>query len=127
MSNNPGVKELVKATRGLRDELTAYRWTLERWLKRGRRAFIAVIIMLVFVLVAAGGSVYAAWHTDRLVQQVERNQRIRAEQVEEHRARNEMLHACLVELVLDIINTPREQRGTGFESPCPDPLPTDEL
>lgn len=123
-----GLHLLVAAVKGLRDDLTSYRWTLERWLKRGRRAFIAIILLTAVSMVAAGGAVYSAIHTGNLLEQVQSNQSERAEDVRDHRERNEKLHACLVDLVLMVVRTSAEERP-NIQSPCPEPveIPKEEL
>lgn len=110
---------LAEAVRGLRQELVAYRWTLERWMRRGSRAAVALGVLVLLTTVAATGAVWAAVSSGRALDEMRRSE-------VQHRERNELLHGCLVELVLDIVRSEPEQRGS-VTNPCPSPLPPDEL
>lgn len=116
-----GYEGLIGAVNGLRSDISAYRWTLERQLKRGTQMFVVVIAMLALLLVAAVGATFSALQAKQVASQVEKSQVQRAQYVEDHRIRNELLHSCLVELVFAIITTSREERAQ-LTNPCPEPI-----
>lgn len=105
----------------LREELTAYRWLLEDYLRKGSRAFLAAIVALVLLLAMTVTSFLTMQHTSNLVDRIVQSEHRHIADVEEHRHRNEMLHACLAELILEIVRTSPAERST-IDNPCPEPL-----
>lgn len=118
MSDHPSLEKSVPK---LREELTAYRWLLEDYLRKGSRAFLAAIVALALLLVMTVTSFLTMQHTSNLVDRIAESEQRHIADVEEHRHRNEMLHACLAELILEIVRTSPDGRNT-IENPCPEPL-----
>lgn len=112
---------LEKSVPKLREELTAYRWLLEDYLRKGSRAFLAAIVALVLLLAMTVTSFLTMQHTSNLVDRIVQSERRHIADVEEHRYRNELLHACLAELIVEIVRTSPDDRET-LTNPCPEPL-----
>lgn len=112
---------LEKSVSKLREELTAYRWLLEDYLRKGSRAFIAAIVALGLLLMMTVTSFMTMQHTNDLVDRIVQSERRHIVDAEEHRHRNELLHACLADLIVQIIRTPADKRA-AIENPCPEPL-----
>lgn len=110
---------LTKAVTGLREDLTAYRWTLDRYLRRGTGAVVALVVVGLLLAVLAVQSIATLRSSDQLLEEMRRSEH-------DHRVRNELLHACLVDLVLTIVTSDPSDR-VGLVNPCPDPLQPEEL
>lgn len=105
---------LTTAVTGLREDLTAYRRTLDRYLRRGTGAVVALVIVGLLLAFLAVQSIATQRSTDHLVEELRRSEI-------EHRVRNEALHACLVDLIYEVVTTPAEER-TAIKNPCPEPI-----
>lgn len=110
---------LTEAVRGLREDLTAYRWTLERQLRRGTGAIVALVLVGLLLAFLAVQSISTAKANDQLLNELRRTER-------EHRVRNEMLHSCIVDLMYAIVTTEGADRDS-IPNPCPEPLNPEDL
>ncbi len=119
-------KELSEQVRDLRQDLIAYRWTIETWMKRGSRALVATVVLLVVAIVAAASALLTVRHTSQVLDELRQIEQRSLKDVHEHRVRNEMLHSCLVELIVSIVRSDPSERA-NIVNPCPEPIEPEEI
>lgn len=85
---------------------------------------INVVIAICAVVIAASlvvSQIRLAKRVDVVLTEVQETQLESAEQRTDHRVRNEILHACIVDLIFAVV-----QSEPGSRAEIPNPCPTDE-
>lgn len=116
-------------SRGATDVADAEIATLKRVLQIVSVAAIVGLLALVATIGSAlqqrGDTQAQIQRNTQLIESVRRLEEITADSVDDHRHRNEVLHGCIVDLIMAIVNTERPA-GEPIGNPCPDELSESE-
>lgn len=112
---------LTAAVSGLREDLTAYRWTLDRYLKRGAIGLGILLLLVALLVTSTVATVLTARNNDLLLDSIAESEERHREDVQNHRVRNELLHSCIVDLILAVVESDPEDRSDVI-NPCPEEI-----
>lgn len=108
---------LIRGVRLLREDLAAYRLLLARYMRRGTGA-VAALVGVGLLLSALGWQAIATQRkADAVLEQLRRAEEVHLRDVQDHRERNELLHACIVDLIFAVVTTSPEERES-LADPC---------